>query len=356
MKNKLWLIVTIFFLMCPAVFANVPYTITLDNIQYAPSHPVIEKNGMLYLSEFDFEAITLCEFSKTEKSTLLTFGKDTIVFTPNERISKINNKSTILKDFPFTEKNIIYIPLSFLDFFKFPYTSDLATHRIVIPYQVPRSLNSDSYDNHTFLETNITLKERSNGFSALETTFINLLKNGTISNSYIAFIDNQYKRPLLDHLNALLLESPYNNLEVVFREFDATTAPHTLSNIKRLPISIQALDNNLILNINNDSITSNCIFTSYVAGKEVSAIDMDKSVDMTIMHMLYQYYRNTYDFKDDKYFVPFFTATMERSDFITYPVYTLASPKDDTHVPYSINVYRTHMKNKIRYVIDVMKK
>ena len=355
MKNKLWIIITLFLLMCPAIFASVPYDITIGNVQYAPLHPVIQKNGTLYLSDSDFKSITLCEITKNDKITVLTLGRNTISFTPNERIVKVNDKSTILQYFPIYEKNILYIPLSLLNILDYQYTFDSESQKLVLPYQAPRSLNSDSTHSHTLLDTNLKLIDRASNFKDFEASFADILNDSNTANHYVAFIDNQFKESLFKHLETKLSDSPYATLEVIFREFDTNSIPHTISTVKRLPLKAKIIEDKLVLDIDGKTINSNCMFTSYIAGSKVTSMDFDKSIDMTIMHMLYQYYRNTYDFKDDKYFTPFLTAQMDTADFITYPVYALQSPNDSTHIPYTIKVYRTHMKNKISYVIDVMK-
>jgi len=348
-KNKILTVTLLILFMIYPVYATTPFTIVLNGINYAPKYPVYEDNKMLYVSMDDFLSLTYGSVISDNKTYTLSIQNDTIKFTPNERIAYINTKLVILANMP-SLKDQIYLPINLLDSIKYPYTLNKDLFCLTLVPIPPYSRTTDSYEDHVLTDTKIEYLSATLQSLVPEDKVLSLLATAKKDSSYISFIDNTDKDNLLNLMRLDLLKAAPRQLKL--REIDSLSSTTKVSSLKTLPLKIGIKDNNLTAEIGQGSVTYNCIWAAYKPDDKTLKVDVSKSLDATLMRMLYEYYRDQYDLKDDLYFSPVTLIKNGRADSIVYTAYS-DSMTGQKNI-YDVIIYRTNEEKLITYTIDLI--
>lgn len=348
MKNKLLIIVLFLLFLTSPVSADTDYTITLNHMTYSPRHPVYSKEHMLYLSTDDFTSLTYGQITPKDSTYTLTIQGHTLTFTPNERIASIDGKTTILTHMPILLNSLVYLPVEFLTSIQYPYTLDTDKLQLTLFSLPPYARTSDAYKDHAFMNTNSATFLQELKALASESTALTLLSEAKRKNNYISFVDNGDKEVLFNRIHSELLKS--KPMRVVMRDIDFLSPSPKVSVLKQLPLSAKVTSNTLLTELGKDKMAYNCIWAAYMPSDDPLKIDITKSIDSTLMRMLYEYYRNQYDLKDDLHFSPVVTIHTDRSDYVAYTVYS--DHLQDLQHQYEIIIYKTIETDYITYFID----
>lgn len=353
MKNKLLtLILFVWFISYP-IYAHTMYAISLNGLTYMPKHAIYELNNTLYISTEDFTALTYSNVTLNKANTYtytVTIQNHTIDFTPNERIVRINQKPTILVHMPLKLKESVYLPITILDAIKYPYNLNQKNRILEIVPIKPYAKTSDSYQNHLLVNTQLD-----NLSSAIKTLISENKANALLlaakkNDDYISFIDNTDKDYLLTVMNSDLLKG--KSLQVAFRELDLISPVPNVSTLSFSPLKVTLAPTHLTAQIGDDTVSYNCVWAAYRPSDQRLKIDVSKTLDATLMRVLYEYYRDQYDLKDDLYFSPVVTLKNERVDSLSFTTYSdhISNQKN----VYDIVVYKIPEETTITYMIDLM--
>ena len=246
-------------------YGNTGYTLTLNGITYIPEHPVYELNNMLYLSVADFSHLTYGKIeSDSSYDYRLSIQNHTLSFTSNERIARINQKTTILTHQPLTLKEQLYLPVNFLDLISYPYTLDLENRLLKITPAVPYAKTSDSYKDHIFFNSKINhLTEAIHGLVGKDKA-ASLLQKARQRDDYISFIDNTDKTSLLEIMRSDLLKG--KPLQVGFRQVDFLAPIPKVGALEFMPLKVHADNLAIYAEIGKDKLSYNCIWAAYKPG------------------------------------------------------------------------------------------
>jgi hypothetical protein len=149
-------------------------------------------------------------------------------------------------------------------------------------------------------------------------------------------------------------KSPYNNLSVVIREVNLHAEKSSIIGLTTLPLSVTPTDTSLQIKIGEEIFDYETIwatFTPYATAKQMS---LNKTIDVTLMNFLYEYFRDKIDLRDDLFFSPLLCLSNERTATLTYNTYF----NDATHntQEYDVFVYRVHPTGQLTYIVDIFKK
>jgi hypothetical protein len=337
----------LFFLTCP-VYANTDYTITLNHMTYSPERPVFSKDHMVYLALNDLTSLTYSQVKPTGSAYSLTVQGHTLTFTPNERIASIDGKTTILTHMPILLKEEVYLPIQLLEVIGYPYTLDADNQELNLSSLPPYARTSDVYKDHVFMDINSSTFLQELKSLVPESTALSLLTEAKRKNDYISFVDNANKETLFNRIHSELIKS--KPMRVVMRDIDLLSTSPKVSVLKQLPLTAKVTNNTLLTEIGENKITYNCVWAAYMPSDDPLKIDISKSIDSTLMRILYEYYRNQYDLKDDMHFSPVVTIHTDRSDYISYTVYS--DHIQDLQHQYEIVIYKTLETDYVTYFID----
>ncbi|WP_069997310.1 hypothetical protein [Cellulosilyticum sp. I15G10I2] len=356
MKNKLFVMLLFLWLIAYPAYANTAYgntmySISLNGLAYMPQYAVYQLNNTLYLSTSDLASLTYSKITSDSPNTYtMSIQNHTIDFSPNERIVRINHKPTILVHMPLMQGGQVYLPINILDTVEYPYHVDEKEKHLAIVPISPYARTSDSYKDHIFFDSKIINLSAAIKMLVPENKGNILLQEAKKNDSYISFIDNTDKDYLLDIMSSDLLKG--KSLQVAFREIDVLSSTPSVSGLTFMPLKVSVDHTQFTAQIGEDSLTYNCIWAAYMPSDSNLKIDVSKSLDATLMRMLYQYYRDQYDLKDDLYFspvVPIKTGRVDSLSFTTYSDHIL-----DQNNVYDVIIYKIIDANTITYMIDFM--
>ena len=348
MKHKLLAVILILLFAVYPIYAGSPFTVSLNGLTYTPKNSIFELKGTLYISADDFSALTNSQLTPEGKNHILTLRENTVKLTANDRITSINGKTQILVNMPLLIKGQIYLPVNILDYLKYPYTFDKASSRLVFNDLPPYSRIRDDYKDHQLMNTKID--NLSETFKSLmpEDQVSSLLQKIGKTDHYLSFIDNTDKITLLNHMRSQLLGS--KEMQVVMREVDLLSTTPQIYGFTTLPLKATAGDSDFTLKIGNTTIPYNCIWAAYKPSDSALNMDVTKSLDATLMRVLYEYYRDKHDLKDDVHFSPIVTVYTNHPDYVAYTVYSDHLPNQ--HNIFDIKIFKVIEQNKINYFID----
>ncbi len=348
MKNTLLTVILFLFLAAYPAYGNTSYTLTLNGITYTPKHDLHKINKSLYLSADDFTALTYSRITSENKQYVLDIKGHVIKFTANDRIAHVNGKVTVLTHMPLLINKQLYMPVSILNYIHFPYKQSEETLLLAFDAVVPYSKISDSYEDHLLMESKITNLTHSLKALLPAPLAANLLDEAKKNDDYISFIDNTDKDSLLELMRLNLIKG--KNIQVAFREIDVISDSPKVSGLKYMPLSLKTDDNNLIAEFGEKTLTYNCIWAAYMPSDSRHKIDVSKSLDATLMRMLYEYFRDQYDLKDDLYFSPVVPIKNARTNSIAFRTYS--DHITNQKLIYDVVVYKTIDHKQITYTVD----
>ena len=359
MKIKLFLISVIILLLSYPILGKSNFSVTLNNMNYDTKHPILLKGNEPYLSIYDLANLISSPLDVSSGYTLLINNKP-LRITPAQYDIRFGNATIRLNHMPFLKGNTLYVPISLLDTLEYPYV--WSNNILALNSSIPYSQNTDPYESHIFVDAlwnfNNIPKHVTNFSSTL---FVNqMLEASMVSKDYLAFMDTTHKTDVYSLLSENLKSSPYNSIEVAFRVLTHPNGVPSVSSYKVFPVNLEVTKDGLQVTVNNETITYSGIWATYIPSYSKTKIDLNKTIDTTIMRVLYQYYRDTYGLKDDKFFSPLYTLSSSRTTTLTQKAYytsTTHQGKDTiTHnCEYELKLYRVHTTGKLTFVVDILK-
>lgn len=354
MKNK-FICILLYFLICVSpVLGNAQPNIVLNGLTYAPTEAILLKDDMMYLSITDLAFLTFTKFTPLESGKYtLSLANTTLVASSGSKTIRVNNVDTQLSHAPFMQEDVFYLPLTLLDILNVPYTLNEGT--LSIAPLIPYSQNYDNPDTHTLLNTASNLETIPSYLSAFSSheAIDSIIHASIADKSYLSFVDNQHFPQGNVFFNEQSKRLPYNTIQVVMRKIDTHSPTPTISSLEIFPMSVTTYSSSWEIKIGTDKFTSQSFWATFLPSHSLLQLDLNKSVDTTLMRMVYEYYRNKYNFKDDKFFVPFTQVTSTQTNTLTHDAYTHF---EDKETDYTIKVHRIHPSGSIIFLVDVYKK
>ncbi len=359
MKNYIYGFLLIFIVLIrPTYAADTTYnkpSIQLNQLTYSPIHTAQRLNDTLYLSGEDLASMTYGTYEVLENGEyLLTIQNNRILYTPNSRFIKLNSISKVLTEPTCTIHEVTYLPINVLELIQYPYTLSEDATKLSITPLLPYSTATDSPDSHRLLPTNF--KNFSEAFNLLlsedETT--KLITEAKQTKSYVSFMSTTYKNACFEAMMELSQSPTYQKRQtkVYLRQFSHHGKTPTLSGFTVLPVSYKMSQEGLNVKVGDKTYTNTFFWATYNAmNQEPLCIDLNKSLDMMLMRILYAYYREQYDLKDDLNTAPVVTIQMGRSDQMRYHTY-LDHTTTPTHL--QVVIYRMTTGTSIDYYIDLI--
>ena len=349
MKNNCMRIFLVWMILTASIFANSTCKIILNGIIYTPIHtPIITEDG-LFLSTDDLGSITFSNFEIEGEDLTWHFNDTSYKLSTNSRSLSYNTKVDYLTALPIKKAETIYLPVTILKSVGVNYLLGKDNKVLELGTTNLYSRYKDTYSSHTLLETE---------YLSLDEVFSPIVPNSSVVvnhakkyNQYLCLASGTHKKELLNHFEKISGESL--PLEVVFREFQSFSSPHTLKGSEILPLKLNISDDGLTLNFGDTTEDINLIYSAYSWAQKSNTmkIDIDKSLDVTIMRQLYEHFRDSHNLKDDISFSPITSVQNGVFDYISYGVY---SDHFTDHTPtYTVTVSKQILKNKIRYVVDI---
>lgn len=359
MKNYLKLICLIFILFMTPVSAQSPYSLHINSIPYELTSPLISKNDTIYIALPQLASLTFSELHTNEGIFILNFQDKIYKFRPNQSTFEAEFKSATLTAPTFLVGETLYVPFEIFDYLNCSY--EIQTSNGVINLTCPTiySPNSDTPKDHTYIESIYHLKNLPEHILSFTTKDAckEILDTALTNKDYISYVDNSNKDKVVHYLKNRLTYSPYNNITVSYRLINTHTYPNKITDTITLPLKIDFYGDNLRLQLNDTVQTYPVIWATYYPSHSLTQMDLQKSVDSTLMHALYEYYRNEFDLKDDKYFKPYSILTSSRTNQIVKSTYSLSYEENDSlneyETNYTVKIQRVHPSGQIRYIIDI---
>ncbi|OON96662.1 MAG: hypothetical protein ATN36_05230 [Epulopiscium sp. Nele67-Bin005] len=323
--------------------------IFVNDITYQSQYPLHFTNGAGYISTEDLANICLGQvISPSNNTALLTIGQNTVLLNVNSREVSINNRKSELSTATIKVNNTVYVPLELLSILDIPYYHN--ADKISFNIDKPFSRNIDYVDQHTYFSPKYNIDNLPTHLSLLTSQdFVDEMINASLQNEdYFSFVENSYKTEIYEIFAEELNNSPYNNIEVVFRTFENGA----ISSLETLPVSVEIEPKTLLLNIGEDTLDYQNVWATFLPSQDKTKIDAQKSIEVTLMHAFYTHYRNTFKLKDDIYFSPIHLVSSDRTNTLEQPVYRINENGEQEN--YMVKVYRLHDVNKLQFVIDII--
>lgn len=362
MKNILKLILLLFVLCVTPVYGNTGYTLKVNNILYNLDTPFITKNDTLYIAADGLAKITFGTLTEDKASYTLSIQDMDISITPNQLNFIANSTAHTLSAAPFLSEGTLYVPVDLLKAISYPVKIDEARKIVSIDCPTPYSRNVDTPSKHQFITSD-------NHLTNLPTHVVSLSDEKLVkeaidyaldSKSYISFLDSSNKNKIADFIRSRISYSPYNNIKVSFRVINTHTYPNEIVDTTTLPLKIGFSGNNLVLNLGKERIDYPMYWATFYPKHDLNTMDLNKSFDVTLMHALYEHFRNASELKDDKYFSPFMLISSERTNEMLHKAYSTSFKFDDSlneyESTYTIRVSRVHPSGMIHYIVDIIGK
>lgn len=361
MKNSFKMLVLVLILFCVSPLqASTTYSFKVNNILYNLESPLIQKNDAFYITAQELADITFGTLTQNNDSYTLSLQGKAIQFAPHKLTFTMSGQTYTFSALPFMLSERLYIPIDFLKILDYPLEIDVTNQEICLDIPSPYSRNVDTPSEHSFIDSTYNLKNLPAHLLSLSNTedITAAIDSATTSKYYMSFLDNTNKNKLADFIRTRITYSPYNNMKVSFRVINTHTYPNIFMDTVTHPLKIGFSGNDLILYIGDTHVDYPMYWTTFYPNKSLTQMDVHKSFDATLMRALYEYYRNAYELKDDKYFEPFALIKSDRTNEMLHGVYSLSFKADDTlqeyESAYTIRVSRVHPSGSIHYIVDLI--
>lgn len=358
MKNKFILLIFLVFLITNPILGKSTSAIILNGMHYESNYPIIVKDNTPFIAIETLGDLTASPI-EVNKTYTINLNSKLIKFSPLTPEITIGTKKVLLNASPFWSHDTLYIPVTLLDSVNYPYSWE---NGILSMYStIPYSQNTDSPNTHLFIESIPNLIKYPNYINTMAShSFMSeSLAQALESNSYLSFMDTTYKQTVYKRLKHKLLASPYNNMSIAFRTLTIDGEYTALSPYIIKPFSVDLLDNSLNFNIDGQTLAYDNIWATFLPSQSLIKLDLDKSIDATLMRVLYQYYRDLNNLKDDTFFSPVYLLTNTRTNTFIQNAYTSTRANWDiistplTH-EYTVSIHRVHTTGKLTFVIDLL--
>lgn len=362
MKNISKIVLLLFVLLITPVYAHTGYTFKVNNILYNLDTPLILKNNTLYIAADELAEITFSLLTEKEGSYTLNLQGQNIHMTANKLNFISDSKTYTFSAPPFMLEDTLYIPIDFLNVLDYPLEVDTTSKVVRLNIPTAYSQNVDNPSDHQFISSTYNLTHLPAHLLSLssEEAILQDIQSAQLAKQYISFLDNTHKAQLADFINRRIGYSPYNNIQVSFRVLNTHTYPNEITDTLTLPLKIGFSANNLVLHLGEQKIDSPMYWVAFYPKETLTEIDLNKSFDATLMRALYEYYRNTYELKDDKFFSPLTLISSGRTNEMLHAAYSLSFKADNSlkeyESTYTIKVNRIHPSGTMHYIVDIISK
>lgn len=357
--NKRLLFVGLLCLMfLQPTFAKQMMTINLNGMAYTPETPVMIQEQTPYVALTELEHLVLATL--TQKSATrydLKIGKETYDLVVGGKQLKTSNRLLTLSEPVLTLDNKPYVPIvALLDAIGYPHTWDETTGTLSLTAKAPYSMNTNAPKGHKFIPARDNLENYPKHLIAFSSiTAIDQKVARAISESnYLAFVDSTHVSALIARTKDKIKTSPYNQISLMVREVDFLGDQPILKGFTTYPITLEPSGSDLTITIGDQSLKCSNYWSAFYPGESLVDMDVDASLDATLMRHFYYYFRDQNDLKDDKFFKSALTLSDIRTTTLSQPVYTLSHDGETTD--YEVVVYRVHPSGAINYIVDVIKK
>lgn len=341
------------FLFCftPLCYSSVtehPPVLSLNHMSYKPQYTPILLNGTLYLSVNDLALMTYGHFHQDAETCQLVIQNHGFDYSFTTYTLTLDNHRFLPELKPYLSKDqVLFYPITFLDAIDYPYAFE-ENHFKLCPL-MPYSTATDHPMYHRTLPTTYTSYAQIFSPILKPLDMEEILTTAKQNRSYVSIISIQDKINCLPFIQKLVNESPLTT--VYLRHIDVSGKTPVLSDFEQLPLTYGFSEDTLTLHLNKQTtLPCNCFWIAYNPYQGTTDIDLNKSLDVMLMRTLYEYYRDSYDIKDNLYISPLTQITYDRSDYMTYSVYF---EHDTDHLPYEVVLYKQSTADTVTYYIDL---
>lgn len=352
MKNKIKLFFGcfLFLLLTISTMAKSTCTIYLNGNQYKPMYEPILKQNMLFVSIDDLCFLTYGHTNTSNKQLTFSLQNHVVKLSSGERIISLDNKAVILKHIPFHTNNVLYVPICVLDYLHYPYQFDSKNNVLTIEALTP--LYRDFYypkrnkliSSYRSISTYLPI-----GYS--KTEFNQLLHDVKLYNQSIAFLDGIQRESLLTFAQNTLKEAPYHKMSVIFRDNTLANKNGKVGKLLKLPLAASVEKNTLTVQIGEDTISMSCLWSAYVPAENINKLDAYRSLDSTLLRIIYEYYRNRYDLKDDIFFTP--AIILPNNKLVQYSHDVYVTPLHAPTTSYKVVVSHLPLQQETTFLVDI---
>lgn len=358
MKKRLFLIGLLSMLFLLPVFGANTFSVILNGMAYTPQTQLIIHENTPYVPLSELENLVLATSKSLSTSRHeVKIGNNTLEFTVNGRQVKLGQQKYVLTHPILSFDQKTYVPITeLLDLIQYPYTWNKDTNVLTLNAQVPYSTNSNDPTSHRFNDSRDNLKDYPKHLIAFTSPEVitQRVQEAIFQNNYLAFVDSTHINEVLSLSKEKVKTSPYNNISVKIRELGVVQDSLVLKGFKTVPLELVSTNQKLMLKIGDALVDCSNYWSAFYPSQSLTQMDMDMSLDATIMRNLYYYFRDQYDLRDDKFFTPTLTLSDLRTTTLNQEVYHLSLKNRATD--YEVSIYRVHPSGSITYIIDLIKK
>lgn len=339
-------------------FGNQTVAINLNGMAYTPETPVIIQEQTPYVALGELENLVLATI--TQKSLTrydIKIGKDTYELVVGGKQLKTAGRSIVLSEPVLSFDNKPYVPITILlDAIDYPHTWDEDGNTLSLSVMAPYSMNSNTPSGHKFVESKDNLKNYPKHLIAFssEEAINQKVATALSQQNYLAFVDSTHVSEVLALTKDKIKTSPYNDIKLMVRDVDFLGDQVTLKGFKTYPIRLDPSSSELAITIGDETLKCTNYWSAFYPGESLTEMDVDVSLDATLMRHFYYYFRDQNDLRDDKFFKSTLTLSNIRTTTLKQDVYTLSHEGDTT--AYEVVIYRVHPSGSINYIVDLIKK
>ena len=323
--------------------------LTVNHLTYqAENTPLIIKET-LYLSGQDLADITYGTYTQTEQMATLKIQSH--VFTYDLLTGQCTHNN--VKYLPeariqLIDQSLVYFPITVLTDSQYPFTYE--NEHLSLNTLEPYSTATDRASDHKKLD--IHLDSFDALFAPLSSTLniSALVADAKKEHTYLSLLSVDHKKESFRMMKNLIDET--KTTSVHFRHVDYKNTGVILGHFDTFPIQYRIDDDVLSLSFNKNKFSSSNFWATYDPYNITTDIDINKSLDVMLMRLLYEYYRDHLELKDDLWVSPVLKTTCSRSDAMTYDVYF---PNDESHQIYQLIIYKKTGSETIDFYIDLIK-
>jgi hypothetical protein len=352
MKNKFFVFLLTLLFALPLYGVDSP-RIVLNGIAYKEVHPLVEKNENLFVSKEDFMLLTYAKIESNQNQTYtIHLGSVRFTLSPHSTEVRIGRETFRLDTTLFIQEETLYIPLEVLDLvgISYQFENNVLSISDVIPY----SQNIDRVSSHTFKEAELHLENLPSQLTIFSTeeSLLKEIQTAKEDKNYLAFLDRTFQPEVHELLRQRLRTSPYNNIQVILR-VPELFEEHSISSFEVLPMTIDVFSKRLDVTIGDTLTPITSLWTTFYPHESMTSVDITKTMDVTLMRTVYEYYRNKYHLRDDTFFSPFTMVTSDRTNTLIHDAYAIENGQE---VGYTIRVHRVHPSGTLTFLVDLYRK
>ncbi|MGL4738215.1 MAG: stalk domain-containing protein [Cellulosilyticaceae bacterium] len=333
-------------------------TINLNGMAYTPETPVMIQEQTPYVALDELENLVLASITRKSPTRYdIKIGKDTYELFVGGKQLKTPGRSIILSEPILSFDNKPYVPITILlEAIGYPHTWDTSTGELSLTAIAPYSMNTNDPKGHKFIPSRDNLRDYPKHLIAFssEEAIAQKVALSQRSNSYLAFVDSTHVNEVISLTKDKIKTSPYNHMNLMVRQVGFQGDQAVLKGFKTYPITLTPGTTDLTISIGNQSVKCSNYWSAFYPGESLVEMDLDASLDATLMRHFYYYFRDQNDLRDDKFFKSTLTLSDLRTTTLRQPVYTQSTSGETTE--YEVVIYRIHPSGAVYYIVDLIQK